>query len=248
MDAGRPRRAGQGGRVTTAEAVVLDAHGRTSREVNAAIRAAIAEGAGEIEVLHPGSRHNLAAGILEPARITFRGDVGYFCGGLSDGLTLHITGNAGWSLGADMMSGSITVDGRSGSSTGASMRGGTVVVCGDAGARSAIAGKGGTVVIGGSTGGMSGFMDQRTTLVVCGDAGEAFGDSMYEGVLYCGGRIADLGSDTLVEEPGADELAMLAALCEPYGLGPARAWTKVRSAGKLWRYDKKEFAIWKEAL
>ena len=71
------------------------------------------------------------------------------------------------------------------------MRGGTVVVKGDAGARSAIAGKGGTVVIGGSTGAMSGFMNQRTTLVVCGDAGEAFGDSMYEGVLYCGGEIAE---------------------------------------------------------
>ena len=120
-----------------------------------------------------------------------------------------------------MMSGSIVVDGRSGSSTGASMRGGTVVVKGDAGARSAIAGKGGTVVIGGSTGSMSGFMDQRTTLVVCGDAGEAFGDSMYEGVLYCGGAIADVGSDTLVEGPDADELAMLASLTEPHGLGPA---------------------------
>ena len=128
------------------------------------------------------------------------------------------------------------------------MRGGTVVVRGDAGARSAIAGKGGTVVIGGSTGAMSGFMDQRTTLVVCGDAGEAFGDSMYEGVLYCGGTIADVGSDTLVEGPSADELAMLAALTEPHGLGPAREWTKVRSAGRLWHYDKREFSVWKEAL
>jgi hypothetical protein len=71
---------------------------------------------------------------------------------------------------------------------------------------------------------------------------------MYEGELYCGGEIAGLGSDTVVEEPGAEELAWLEELCAPHGLGPARAWRKVRSAGRLWRYDKREFSIWREAL
>jgi glutamate synthase domain-containing protein 3 len=151
-------------------------------------------------------------------------------------------------LGADMMDGSIVVGGNSGSSTGASMRGGLVVVKGDAGARSAIAGKGGTLVIGGSTGYMSGFMNQRTRLVVCGDAGPGFGDSMYEGELYCGGRIAELGSDTVCEPPSAEDLAWLADLCVTHGLAPAGEWQKVRSAGKLWRYDKKEFSIWRDAL
>jgi glutamate synthase domain-containing protein 3 len=228
--------------------VAVDAHGKTSRQVNEEIRALLAAGSRDIEVLHPGSRHNLAVGILEPARIRFRGDVGYFCGALSDGLEIEVDGNAGWSLGADMMSGSVLVHGSSGSSTGASMRGGRVVVRGDAGARSGIAGKGGVVVIGGSTGYMSGFMNQRTRLVVCGDAGEAFGDSMYEGLLYCGGEVADLGSDTVVEEPAADELAWLAEQTEPHGLGPARAWRWVRSGGRLWRYDKREFAVWRAAL
>ena len=60
----------------------VDAHGKTTRQVNEEIRALIAGGQTEIEVLNPGSRHNLAVGILEPARIVFRGDVGYFCGGL----------------------------------------------------------------------------------------------------------------------------------------------------------------------
>ncbi|MGN6378261.1 MAG: glutamate synthase [Gaiellales bacterium] len=229
-------------------APAVDAHGKTSRRVNEEIRDLMASGATDIEVLHPGSRHNLAAGILEPARIHFRGDVGYFCGALCDGLEIEVDGNAGWSLGADMMSGSILVHGSSGSSTGASMRGGTIVVKGDAGARSAIAGKGGTVVIGGSTGYMSGFMNQRTTLVVCGDAGPAFGDSMYEAELFCGGQVADLGSDTVVEEANAEELAMLAGLTTPHALSPAGQWTKVRSGGRLWRYSKKEFSVWKEAL
>ena len=226
----------------------VDAHGKSTREVNEDVRRLIAAGQREIDVLHPGSRHNLAVGILEPARIVFRGDVGYFCGALSDGLDIEVHGDAGWSLGADMMSGRIVVHGSSGSSTAPSIRGGLVVVRGDAGARTAIAVKGGTVVVGGSTGYMTGFMMQRGRLVVCGDADEAFGDSMYEGELFCGGEIADLGSDTLVEEPAAEELTWLAETLEPYGLGPSREWKKVRSAGRLWRYDKKEFEVWKEAL
>jgi glutamate synthase domain-containing protein 3 len=232
----------------------VDAHGKTTREINEAIRAALTAGEREIEVLNPGSRHNLAVGILvgadhgRPPRIVFRGDVGYFCGALSDGLDIEIEGDAGWSLGADMMSGTILVHGSSGSSTAPSIRGGLVVVKGNAGARTAIAVKGGTIVVGGSTGYMTGFMMQRGRLVVCGDAGEAFGDSMYEGELFCGGAIADLGSDTVLEEPSPDELEWLAQTLEPFALGPKDEWRKVRSAGKLWRYDKKEFAVWKEAL
>jgi hypothetical protein len=71
---------------------------------------------------------------------------------------------------------------------------------------------------------------------------------MYEGELFCGGAIADLGSDTVVEEPTGEELAWLAELTEPHGLAPKRAWRKVRSGGRLWRYDKKEFAVWRAAL
>jgi glutamate synthase domain-containing protein 3 len=234
---------------TVSELATVDAHGRTSREVNQEIRRLVAEGARAIEVLNPGSRHNLAVGILEPARIVFRGDVGYFCGGLSDGLELEVEGDAGWSLGADMMSGKIVVHGSAGSSTAASIRGGLVVVMGSSGARTGIAVKGGTIVVAGSVGYMSGFMMQKGRLVVCGDAGEAFGDSMYQGELFCGGAIADLGSDTVLEEPTAGDRAWLEEVLAPYGLGPKRGeWTKVRSAGKLWRYDKKEFAVWREAL
>jgi methylamine---glutamate N-methyltransferase subunit B len=235
--------------VDALRAASVDAAGRSARDVNDEIRRLLADGAGEVEVRHPGSRHNLAAGILSPGRLRFRGDVGYFCAGLSDGLDVEIDGDCGWSLAADMVQGRVVVHGRSGSSTAAAMRGGLVVVHGDAGARTAIALKGGTVVVGGSVGYMSGFMMQKGRLVVCGDAGPAFGDSMYLGELFCGGAIADLGSDTLVEEPSAEERAWLAETLEPHALGPrAGAWQKVRSAGKLWRYDKREFAVWRHAL
>ena len=226
----------------------IDGHGKTTREINSELKDVIAAGEREIEVLNPGSRHSLAVGILQPARIVFRGDVGYFCGALSDGLDIEVHGDAGWSVGADMMNGKIVVHGSSGSSTAPSIRGGLVVVEGNAGARSGIAVKGGTILIGGSTGYMTGFMMQKGRLVVCGDAAEAFGDSMYQGELFCGGDVKDLGSDTVLEEATDEELAWLADTVTPFGLGPAREWKKVRSAGKLWRYDKKEFAVWKEAL
>ena len=96
---------------------------------------------------------------------------------------------------------------------------------------------------------MTGFMMQTGRLVVCGDAGQAFGDSMYQGELFCGGEIADLGSDAVLEEPTRRRaVAWLGEKLGPYGLGPKREWKKVRSGGKLWRYDKKEFAVWKDAL
>src|SRR5204863_172857 len=83
------------------------------------------------------------------------------------------------------------------------------------------------------------FMAQKGRIVVCGDAAEAFGDSMYQGELFCGGEIADPGSDTVVEEPSAEEAAWLSETLEPLSLGPKREWKKGRSGGKLWRYAKK---------
>ena len=42
-----------------------------------------------------------------------------------------------------------------------------------------------------------------------------------------------------------DVVAAYAALCEPHGLGPRRAWRKFGSGGKLHNFDKREFATWR---
>ena len=87
----------------------IEAGDRPLREVNAEIRAAVADGR-KVVVSRPLSRHNLGVGLPEGADIVFEGSVGYYCGGLNDGATIGITRNAGWGIGEAMAKGHITVD------------------------------------------------------------------------------------------------------------------------------------------
>ncbi len=228
---------------------IIDARGLSAREVNARLRELAREGTSRVDVHHPAALHNLGVALRDPLEVVFHGSVGYFCGALGEhGPRIEVHGNAGWSLGADLMDGFVRVHGNSGASTAASARGGTIVVDGDAGPRTGIALKGATVVVGGDTGYMTGFQMQSGTIVVCGDAADGFGDSMYQGTLFCGGTIAGLGADAEVAEPSEDELGWLKALLGGHGLNHDRPWQKVTSAGRLWRFDKRDLDLWRQAL
>jgi len=218
------------------------------RQINEAIRRLIDSGAREIILRNPRARHNLAVAVLTDVAITVDGPVGYYAGGMSDGVRLTIRGSAGWGLAECLMSGTVVVDGNAGNGAAASIRGGTVVVKGDAAARAGVSMKGGILVIGGGCGYMTGFMMQRGQIIVCGDAGEAVADSMYEGVIYVGGAIAALGSDAVVSEASAAELAAIHALLASHGLEGPRAFRKIVSGRKLWNYDKKDMETWKAAF
>src|ERR1700682_4093902 len=113
----------------------IDAAGRSTREISAAIRRSIAEVGPEITLRNPGARHNLAVAILENARIRITGSVGYYCGGLNDGASIEIDGSAGWGLAESMLSGTVRVHGNAGSGSAAALRNGTLVVPCDASAR-----------------------------------------------------------------------------------------------------------------
>jgi glutamate synthase domain-containing protein 3 len=226
----------------------IDCDGRSTREINAAIKLAIAGGEREIRVLNPAARHNLAVAVLTEATITIEGPVGYYCGGMSDGVRLEIRGSAGWGVAECMLSGTVVVHGNAGNGAAASIRGGTVVVKGDAAARAGISMKGGLLLIGGDTGYMTGFMMQRGRIVVCGDAGPALADSMYEGVVFCGGDVAELGNDAVVSEASPAEVAEIRAALERFGLRGPAGFRKVVSGRKLWNYDKQELDVWKAAF
>ncbi len=222
--------------------------GKTTREINQEIRRLITDGEQEIVVLRPQARHNLGVAVLQPVKLIFAGSVGYYCAGMIDGPSVEIRGSAGWGVAEGMLSGTVIVEQNAGNSAAASMRGGTVVVRGSASARAGIAMKGGTLIIEGNCGYMTGFMMQKGTIIVCGDAGEALGDSMYAGRIFVGGSIAELGNDAVTQELTPEDLEFLASALARYGVTSAPPFKKVVAGRRLWRFDKKEFATWREAL
>ena len=226
----------------------IDCHGRSVRDINVELKTAIGSGERDVRLVNPDARHNLAVAVLTDARITIDGPVGYYCGGMSDGVRLTVRGSAGWGVAECLLSGEVVVEGNAGNGAAASIRGGTVVVKGDAAARAGIAMKGGLLVIGGDCGYMTGFMMQRGRIVVCGNGGPALADSMYEGVVFVGGEIAELGNDAVVSDATAEELAEIHATLERYGVKGPDAFRKVASGRKLWNYDTKEREAWKAAF
>lgn len=226
----------------------VEGKGRTVRQINETIRRLIDAGEREILVRNPGARHNLAVAIVKDVAIAIDGPVGYYAGGMSDGVRLTIRGSAGWGVAECLMSGEVVVEGNAGNGAAASIRGGTVVIRGDAAARAGVAMKGGLLLIGGGCGYMTGFMMQRGTIIVCGDAGEALADSMYEGVIFVGGGISELGNDAVIADASPSEVREIRATLDRYGVSGPAAFRKVVSGRKLWNYDKKELDAWKAAF
>ena len=226
----------------------IHCQGKATRQINHELRAAIAAGAGELRLLEPDARHNLAVALLQPVRLVIEGSVGYYCGGMMDGATIEIQGSAGWGAAESMMNGTVVIEGNAGSGVGASIRGGTVVIKGDAAARAGVSMKGGTLLIGGNCGTMAGFMMQKGRIIICGDAGEALADSMYEGTVFVGGKIAALGNDAVIQEPTPDEAKALKELLRTYQMKGPAAFKKIVSGRKLWNFSKKDLETWKVAL
>jgi glutamate synthase domain-containing protein 3 len=227
--------------------VEIDAAERPIREINREIRAALADGV-SVTVRNPGARHSFGVALLTAGDVTFDGSVGYYCGGMSDGATVRVTGSAGWGLAEGILSGTIVVDGNAGNSAAASIRGGTVVVRGDCAARAGVAMKGGRLLIAGSAGYMTGFMMQKGFIAIAGDAGDALADSMYEGTVYVAGEIASLGNDTVVEAAPEADQAMLEAAFAEFDLPRPGLFQRIVAGRKLWNFEKHELETWRAAL
>ncbi len=219
----------------------LDARELTTRQINLELRRLIyGLDVRDVTVQNPGSKHSLGVGILARCRITFEGSLGYFAAGLIDGPEIHITGRVGWSACENMMSGVCVIEGNAGSLTAAALRGGDVVVKGKVGARTGIDQKGGTVLILGDAGSMTGFMMQRGRQIICGNAGHGLGDSMYDGVLYVGGKVASLGIDCVPGEWTEADTEFVQRKFSIYGLGDPPELQKFVCGKKLYNYDSLE--------
>ncbi len=227
--------------------IEIDASLQPVREVNRAIRAALA-GSSSVTVLESGARHNLGVALLAPGEVTFDGSVGYYCGGMSDGATVHVTGSAGWGLAEGMLSGTVVVDGNAGNSAAASIRGGTVVVRGDCAARAGVSMKGGRLLVAGNVGYMTGFMMQKGYIAIAGDAGDATADSMYEGTIYVAGAIASLGNDAVEADATEEEQAMLEQAFAEFDLPRPGHFRRILAGRKLWNFQTHELDTWRAAL
>ena len=221
----------------------FDAADMKARDINAKIRALMAEGIGSIRVDNPGAKHSVAVGILNRLRLTIAGSLGYFGCGLIDGPVVRITGRVGWSCAENMMSGAVVVDKNAGSTFGAAIRGGDLVCRGDVGARTGVCMKGGTILVGGRSGAFSGFMMQRGRMIILGDARANLGDTMYDGLIFVGGKIASLGVDATEAEMTESDIRWLSAKLAIYGMefpNGAENMKKIVSAKRLWNYDSLE--------
>ena len=222
----------------------VEALNREIREINIEIREAL-EAGHDVEVLHPMSRHNLGVGLTGTGSVTFRGSVGYYCGGLSDGGTVVVEGNSGWGTGEGLASGHITVNGNAGMSAGAAMRGGTIHVRGNAGPRCGVTQKAGLIVVEGNIGYSTGFMSHGGRIICLGNSTGSVGDSLWAGSVWVAGSIETLGIDAVVVEPPADEVAEVEKDLGALGLSAtARDWKKVVAGKKLWYFEARDAKQW----
>jgi len=103
--------------------------------------------------------------------------------------------------------------------------------------------KGGTIIVGGRTGTLSGFMMQRGRMIILGDAGPNLGDSMYDGTIFVGGKIASLGVDAVpgemtdLEADWNERKLALYGIKAPNGV---KNLQKIVAGKQLWNYDNLE--------
>ena len=229
--------------VDTNKHKTIDSLDMTTKEVNIAIRELMAQGVGSITIDNTRSRHGMGVGILNRLNLTFTDSLGYFACGLIDGVNVRINGRVGWSCCENMMSGTVVIDKNAGSTFGAAIRGGDLVCKGSVGSRTGIDQKGGTIIVGGNTGAFSGFMMQRGRMIICGNAGINLGDSMYDGMIYVGGEIEDLGVDAVAGEMTELDISYLESKLGLYGIKTPKGVEKMQkivSGKKLWNYDNLE--------
>ena len=73
--------------------------------------------------------------------------------------------------------------------------------------------------------------------------GPNLGDTMYDGLIFVGGKTASLGVDAVEAEMTDDDVRWLTAKLGLYGLEPSCGianMTKIVSGKQLWNYDSLE--------
>ncbi|HTW94124.1 MAG TPA: hypothetical protein VMD30_04970 [Tepidisphaeraceae bacterium] len=221
----------------------LDAAQLGVSEINRFLhRDVLAQQIARVNIERPGGMHNLAVGLRAPLEVHILGHAGYYAAGMNQHAHVTVHGNVERGVAENMMSGTVRVTGNASESAGASSRGGLLVIEGDAAGRCGISLKGGDIVVGGNAGHVAMFMAQAGRLVICGDAGPGLGDSLYEAVIYVGGKIEGLGADAREQPMSEGDRAAVTMLLAKAGLldggrhAPAK-FRKITSARGLYHWN-----------
>jgi glutamate synthase domain-containing protein 3 len=155
----------------------IDAQGVYYKDLNAQIRAAVASGAEEIELVNVNGQYFIGDGINRPVTITVNGVPGNDLGAFMNGATVIVKDNGQDNIGNTMNAGKVIVHGHAGDVLGYGMRGGRMHILKDVGYRVGIH--------------MKSYQENMPVLVVGGKAGDFFGEYMAGGVLVLLGMISD---------------------------------------------------------
>ena len=83
-------------------------------------------------ITNPMGQHAIACGLDAPLKVTIKGHVGFYCGGMNQHAAITIRGHAGVGVAENMMSGQVRVTGSASDSAGATGHGGLLVIEGNA--------------------------------------------------------------------------------------------------------------------
>lgn len=209
----------------------IDASGLHYRQLNEQIKAAVAEGETEFDLVNVCGHRYLGSGIATPINIRLDGVPGNDLGAFMSGPRIYCSGNAQDGIANTMDDGLVVVPGHAGDVMGYSMRGGCVYIRGNAGYRIGIhmksyLDKEPVVIIGGRVRDFCGEYLAGGKLVVLGldqPAGEPLvgkycATGMHGGTIYVRGEVpAELLRPGVAADPTTDEDApILRNLLTPY--------------------------------
>jgi glutamate synthase domain-containing protein 3 len=147
----------------------IDAAGKPYRQVNEEVRAALAAGAGCVELLNVRGQRYLGCGLGSGARLVIRGVPGNDLAAFMDGCHVVVHGNAQDGVANTMNAGRVEIHGDAGDVLAHSMRGGTMLVRGSAGYRAGIH--------------MKSYRDKQPVVVIGGAGNDYLGEYMAGGLL-----------------------------------------------------------------
>ncbi|MEN6302105.1 MAG: hypothetical protein ABFD96_05230 [Armatimonadia bacterium] len=209
----------------------IDAQNLHYRQLNEQIKAAVAAGETEFDLINGCGHRYLGSGIHTEINVRIDGIPGNDLGSFMSGPRLYCSGNAQDGIANTMDDGLVVVPGHAGDVMGYSMRGGHVYVRGNAGYRIGIhmksyEGKEPTVIIGGRVRDYCGEYLAGGKLVVLGldlPAGEPIvgrycATGMHGGTLYVRGEVPETNvrPGIAVQEVGEEDKALLKDALTPY--------------------------------